>query len=246
MLKKQQWRKTVFLNEDYFCVCHCTALRRETTKDNDSQPKSSPKRFAVVSPKPQSPGELSTHHNAVRVCVWEFIFCQMPVKAVWICQGSILCGERYKNILYLPLSSPSLLQTFITLPLSAVAIATDHSNCDASTDSLPVSVTLLGHITAATVHQWLFSPVVKDQRDWSWAPGHVLRKESEWRGFKNQYLSEYITVVNRRGHIVHGQLPSQGQTTIHAHAFSICSVISVAETHTSTEENIKTRETPHQ
>lgn len=173
--------------------------------------------------------------QCVCVCVWEFIFCQMPVKAVWICQGSILCGERYKNILYLPLSSPSLLQTFITLPLSVVAIATDHSNCDASTDSLPVSVTLLGHITAATVHQWLFSPVVKDQRDWSWAPGHVLRKESEW----NQYLSEYITVVNRRGHIVHGQLPSQGQTTIHAHAFSICSVISVAETHTSTEEKNK-------
>lgn len=40
---------------------HCTASRREIQKDSETvPPKSSPKRFAVVSPKPQSPGEFHT------------------------------------------------------------------------------------------------------------------------------------------------------------------------------------------
>lgn len=54
-----------------------TASRREMARDTETvmAPKSSPKRFAVVSPKPQSPGESYMLICHTTVCVYVNTYC---------------------------------------------------------------------------------------------------------------------------------------------------------------------------
>lgn len=58
-MSKQSLYLNVCVIKNMNIFLYYTALRRELQKDPETVmvPKSSPKRFAVVSPKPQSPGE---------------------------------------------------------------------------------------------------------------------------------------------------------------------------------------------
>lgn len=143
-------------------------------------PKSTSKRFAVVSPKPQSPGESYVSHGSLCVGTCKHMYAHSTTY-IWYCVFSLF-QSRYKRekkaaLLFglsclfkiYNLSLSLCLHTLLRGPWQpAVAIATSYSGYYAW--MAPSVAILLGQVTTESQH---FCPFVRDQTDK--VPVHVIK-----------------------------------------------------------------------